>query len=226
MTVSFFLRIMFAEEHQLGFDPSMEPIEDGQFNITVGFEGKKPVRYQTLEMLSDLGADSLFGRGTRVWKARRLDGDDMVGPEVALKDVWVDDDRDREGEIYCDLLKAGMPTKYLLDVLHHGDVYLSAAKAYDHSRILGVRTTHIPRFGPSKAMEFLKSHARNALKAVGVYMNPRLTVPIDLSPGPRIHYRLVLGGVLTPLYRLKKITDIFAALAESCLGMLRSTIFY
>ena len=59
-------------------------------------------KYRTKRMISNIGADTLRGRGTRVWEAVELDGNDEeveVATTCVLKDSWVDVDRSRGGKI-------------------------------------------------------------------------------------------------------------------------------
>ena len=68
---------MFAEPHALGFDPTMTLVcgPDGQrdYDIAIRSQHGKDVVYRTCGVLFDAGFDHLVGRGTRVWKAARID---------------------------------------------------------------------------------------------------------------------------------------------------------
>ncbi|KIP02969.1 hypothetical protein PHLGIDRAFT_122006 [Phlebiopsis gigantea 11061_1 CR5-6] len=73
-----------------------------QYDITVAGGGTDTSKvFRTKRMISDIGADTLQGRGTRVWEVVELDasGNENGGEICVLKDSWVDDDRDREGKI-------------------------------------------------------------------------------------------------------------------------------
>ena len=66
----------------------------------------EPLVFRTDGLINDDGAKSPLGRGTRVWRVKRLvDGepDDSARGRV-LKDSWVDEDRDREGDILRQIL--------------------------------------------------------------------------------------------------------------------------
>ena len=58
----------------------------------------EPLVFRTDGLINDDGAKSPLGRGTRVWRVKRLvDGEpDDSAPGRVLKDSWVDEDRDRE----------------------------------------------------------------------------------------------------------------------------------
>lgn len=81
-----------------------------QYIITVHDAAKKKHRYKTVEMLSDIGAGSLRGRGTRVWKVVPF-GKSPAGTaggskkaELVLKDCWVDKGAGKEGDIITAIL--------------------------------------------------------------------------------------------------------------------------
>lgn len=81
----------------LGWDPTVERIQSGneiQYKFTV--RGKV---FTTTRELATFGADSMVGRGTRVYEAR-----DAEGNLVALKDSWRESDRDSEGDIVTKIM--------------------------------------------------------------------------------------------------------------------------
>ena len=104
----FFLSLMCAEPPDLGWDPTMVPVPGfrDQFDITVHCKGGPAKVFRTLELLSQEGASALHGRGTRVWKVKEKLGDGKFGTECVLKDVWADDDRDREDVIMQKMLES------------------------------------------------------------------------------------------------------------------------
>ncbi|KAG1809761.1 uncharacterized protein HD556DRAFT_1258978 [Suillus plorans] len=81
----------------LGWDPTVERIDVGektQYKFTVGDEV-----FTTTRELATYGADSMVGRGTRVYEAT-----DAKGKKVAIKDSWREIDRQSEGEIVENIL--------------------------------------------------------------------------------------------------------------------------
>ncbi|THH07427.1 hypothetical protein EW146_g9326 [Bondarzewia mesenterica] len=91
--VHFFLSMMYADEVQVGWDPAIAAHEVGgkiYYDYTVQSAGGIETVYRTKKILSDIGADALHGRGTRVWEAVKLEGGKEVGESAALKDVWID----------------------------------------------------------------------------------------------------------------------------------------
>lgn len=95
--VRIIVAIIYASDGQLGYDLDMQRIRSSesqrepQFDITVRSEGSEsgPTIHRTIEMLSDVGTDSMLGRGTRVWEVQKLANGHWQpqGPFFALKDV-------------------------------------------------------------------------------------------------------------------------------------------
>jgi hypothetical protein len=129
-----FLGLASCTLEQLGYDPTIrwvakEP-EDNvpTFHIDVG---TNPVRtFRTRRIISDYGADTMCGRGTRIWAV--VETTNLDGPEYALKDCWVDHDRPREGGVLQELyhIDLGNTTRaerqaarrHFLTLVTHGDV--------------------------------------------------------------------------------------------------------
>ncbi|KAG1884235.1 hypothetical protein F4604DRAFT_1952371 [Suillus subluteus] len=94
--ISLFYALGFASASTslkgLGWDPTVERIYVGekiQYKFTVGDEV-----FTTTRELATYGADSMVGRGTRVYEAT-----DAKEKKVAIKDSWREIDRQSEGEI-------------------------------------------------------------------------------------------------------------------------------
>lgn len=89
------------------------------YDIIVRDDGKDVV-YRTKKLLNDVGARCIRGRGTRVWEAVKLKNGAEDGDLVALKDSWVDANRQREFEILKKLKNADASTdfqKAIVDIL-------------------------------------------------------------------------------------------------------------
>ncbi|KAG1880979.1 hypothetical protein F4604DRAFT_1619960 [Suillus subluteus] len=94
--ISLFYALGFASASTslkgLGWDPTVERIYVGekiQYKFTVGDEV-----FTTTRELATYGADSMVGRGTRVYEAT-----DAKGKKLAIKDSWREIDCQSEGEI-------------------------------------------------------------------------------------------------------------------------------
>ena len=133
------LSCLLAEQHELGYDPTMvvlPPDSAGrtQYDIVVrsGRDGKHI--YRTIDVVFDAGSDRLLSRGTRVWKAIRVVDGVPNGEPVILKDAWVSTGRQREGDIDARIRRSAtvLPEddrtcleNMLLTILDHGDVVVA-----------------------------------------------------------------------------------------------------
>lgn len=120
------------------------PSSDGyegppQFDIVVRDEKETTTTFRTKRIISNIGADALRGRGTRVWEVIELDsrGKEKDVATCVLKDVWADDDRAREGKIMEDIKaaaqKQGPELLELVDAcflttITYGDVHVNGRK--------------------------------------------------------------------------------------------------
>ncbi|KAL5532038.1 hypothetical protein ACEPAF_5602 [Sanghuangporus sanghuang] len=97
--VHVFLSLAFASKPELGWDPTIRVVDpDAQKRVyLIEVHGQW---YEVLEVLSDFGADAIIGRATRVFRVKLLDTDQIF----VLKDVWVEEDRALEHEIYAFIL--------------------------------------------------------------------------------------------------------------------------
>lgn len=196
----FVLSCLLAEQHELGFDPTMvalPPDSEGnlQYDITV-HSGRNTVQvYRTLDVIFDAGSDRVLGRGTRVWKAVRVEGDNPVGEPVVLKESWVDAYRAREGDIDVRIRMAALKltdddrtrlNDVLLTILDHGDVRI------------GDKTDRTPLLEPSRKRKR------------------------KVSPNEgQAHYRAVYQEVCTSLRDETSLSAVFDALIVICGGKWR-----
>ncbi|KAF7799143.1 hypothetical protein EIP86_010374 [Pleurotus ostreatoroseus] len=130
--IHFCLSILYAKPHQLGWDTSMILLQDGEnFDISVRSEDGVTRTYRTQAMLSAINARNRLEKGTKVWRAVRVEDGEEIGPPVALKDYWVYPNYAREGNVIQrlrqDASKSGdddLVTRELVDVYWHGDVFV------------------------------------------------------------------------------------------------------
>ena len=117
---------------------TLRRLGDGTFQYDIVVRDDKDMTesiFRTRRLISDIGVDALRGRGTRVWEVVKIDssGKDSGDATNVLKDVWVDDDRKREGEILRLIRQAAREdgaecfnalNNYLLTIMTCGDVFL------------------------------------------------------------------------------------------------------
>ncbi|KAJ3556687.1 hypothetical protein NM688_g1888 [Phlebia brevispora] len=206
----FILSLSFAELHQLGWDPTMQEIHvDGhvQYDITVRSAEAQIVVYRTLGLLSDSSARDLLGRGTRVWKAVRLVEGEEVGPPVALKDAWVDNTRQREGNNLSQVLEADFAkehpelNEHLMKVQTHGDVFVAGIQ--DHT--------------PSFLQPDSSSTVGKSTRVVENGSHKEIPTPVTLF---QVHYRIVYQEAGKSLAEVDSLQTVFKALAEALYGLL------
>lgn len=144
--VHFFLSVLYADLHQLGWDTSMRPLLDGNFDVDIVSEGQIRT-YRTQDTLIDKGLWELQGKATRVWRAVRIEDGEETGPVVVLKDCWVSPKIPREGENIRCIRKAIVAqdghsaARFLLDVEWDGDVLVNGDEATPDSTLSLERTS-------------------------------------------------------------------------------------
>ena len=188
----------------LGFDPTMIPFkaDNGsiQYTIDVTSAGGATETYRTTSILFDGGSDVLFGHGTRVWKAVKLDSlGHPSGQPVALKDSWVDGYREREGDISSRIRESSLSLSHddrtclnelLLTVVGHGDVRTFGSA--DCTRHIFINDDE----EPTAAAELnAKSHHAG-----------------------KVHYRIVFAEIGKPLHEETSLRAIYGALEGACIG--------
>ena len=191
----------------------MTPVlqQDGtlQYDILVRFSNGDEQVYRTQELLSIFNEDRICSRGTRVWKAIRVENGHEIGEPVALKDSWIDGRRAREGCTIANIKQSAARCgesesidAALLTVVIHGDVAVEG---------LQDRTRAFPRDTP------LDSHTKDPTDSPPRNNNPSLgEVPRD-SPY-QVHYRIVFKEVCESLADKKSISNVFKALFDTCEG--------
>ncbi|KAI0916700.1 hypothetical protein AcV5_003114 [Taiwanofungus camphoratus] len=243
-TFTHFLSFAYAEMHELGWDPTMRLVKDSKrtvqydgngaprYDITVRVSDTKHVVYRTVKVLSDIGANAMQGRGTRVWEARQIVNGEERGDSVALKDSWIDSDRDREGTVFQALRDSNTTKKFqkrldrhFLTVLCHGDVYVHGEQ--DHTRDLMTQGVEIPSGcaklqnsplpGTSvKRQVHTKSrHGTGDHRTAEEHDDQDLMIP----PTPKAHYRIVFKEVCKPLFEITSLALIFKVLSQTVLAL-------
>lgn len=205
--VHFFLSVLYAEKHELGYDPTMSLLSDGRYDITIYPDDKEPLVYRTVETLSESSVD-ILGRGTRVWKAVKIEDGKECGEPVALKDAWVDVDHTSEGTIlesFRDTERTDSNQTVLnltfMTPLWHGDVYLDPKKTVlDHTRSIGSRDSSLAILDIRKGGPQSANPSGSALKNC------------------RVHYRIVFKEVCRPITHEPSLAKVFKALLHITAG--------
>jgi hypothetical protein len=187
--------------------------------------------YRTTRIIFDYGADALRGRGTRVFEARRLEDNVEVGEPVVIKDVWVDDDREREDRILSQLFDEAddkdkeLVKKYFLTVLACGDVIIGGK--VDHARDLITRGKDIPTdckfYLPTKALNPRTEHLSSTGPAQSwdEFELSRAPPETHRQFAPKVHYRIVFKEVGKPLHEVRNLRNGFQLLVDATAGKCR-----
>lgn len=220
---------MFAKEHELGWDPTMTRISprdctDGvQYHIQC--EGST---YRTIRLISNVGAEALRGRGTRVWEVRELNADGEEDPTpLVLKDSWVDAERKREGNIMDELSKAadanGKKTAfdlYFLKVKTFADVLIDGQLDHTHTLIRRGRTVEKNDMKPLKvkAVPLTRRKLQSNMMPAGTPTLPQERSKDPLEYEEKVHHRIVFSDVGITVGEVDTLSQAFACLSDVTKG--------
>ena len=208
---------------------------NNQWDITVrNFDGALST-YRTTRLISNIGAESIRGRGTRVWEAQKLWRGRPQEDTVALKDSWIDDDREREAVILQKIIESA-PTpkakeiliKHLLTVVCYGDVFIDGQTDQTHTLLR--RGADVP----SDLPPFVLEQSRPAPPAADGPALPEEgegapvgsdVVQLEEERSEQVvtycikaHHRIAFKEVGTSIDMLNSVSGIFAIMAQSMRG--------
>lgn len=232
--IHFILSITFASASHLGFDPTITPVwntnagNNRQYEITVRSRDGTTSSFLTEHLISNIGAEAVRGRGTRVWKVRKLVDGVPSGDPMVLKDCWIDHDRKREGDILDQLRSSAQNdthkaifSKHFLTVNCHGDVYVDSQ--LDNTKTLLRQDTDIPE----DLGWYQLKHAGPKSGAEHVTMPPVGRTPVTeqipkaedaVEYDEKTHYRIVFNEVAKGIDELTSMHMIFVYLSEVLIG--------
>ena len=170
------------------------------YDIVVRSHSGEESVYRTSRPLFDGGADNVLGKGTRVWEAFRVDAvsGTTLGKPVVIKDSWVGQQREREGDILARIRESAsvldeadraLLEDALVNVVDHGDVYIAGKR--DCTRSTEWESTKC----------FNDPHQ--------YFARPNTTTV-------QAHYRLVYQEVCEPLRAETCLATAFSAVARIC----------
>jgi hypothetical protein len=225
--VAFVLAMSSASKVELGWDPTIKRYYDGgrsYCDITVHSRINNVITeriYRTSQTLSDHSADALRGRGTRVFEARLLDAKgNETGDPVAIKDVWLDNNRDREGDIMEEIFNEVSSEdkiklqQYLLTTECHGDVLIGGEQD---------QTTQKSTFGAAAEFHLQSTSLipqRSLTSSVGLAPSVHMRAPSEPSREypQKVHYRIVFKEVGVSLYKVRSLASVFRSLYDTISG--------
>ncbi|THH02934.1 hypothetical protein EW145_g6678, partial [Phellinidium pouzarii] len=192
----------FAPKADLGWDPTITVSETTEGRVYhFDLEGRK---FDTVAVLSDFAADAIIGRATRAFR--------VIVPvskiEYALKDVWLDDDRELEHVIYDELL-GDIEKKYGKDVREEAKKFLLTPEVHCKVKVDGQEDHTRKVMMPMKSAGYLSVQDRmDHLGTRAPHEDGRTRIH------HRIHYRVVFKEVATPLYNVMDLRGVFVVLKD------------
>ena len=144
-----------------------------QYDISVRSADGQLTMYRTLEWLSYRSAETVRGKGTRVWKATKLLDGERVGEPVALKDCWVDGSLEREAVVNAKVSESEVVAnnpeyaRFFLTTLAHGDVFVADKPDITAKHFYMIDRKHWDRRHEDHSTPYLV-HYRIAFKEIGV----------------------------------------------------------
>ncbi|KAG8683067.1 hypothetical protein FRC11_014008, partial [Ceratobasidium sp. 423] len=239
--VRIILSMLVATPVELGYDPDIEVVSpnDGNsepsYDITIrNSDAGTTNTYRTIGIISDAGADSMVGPGTRVWEVQKLAEGVLIGPSYALKDAWIYEDCIGEHVVLKKIRKEqpGYAQHFLTPIDHAFvpvDPTIPSILDNTHktlgrqrnlrrtNKALSTRfgfasVTRIPNIGDE--CQNTPSSSRDRDESSGFILDPLWEGYFDfgrLSKHARKHYRIVFREIGTPVHDLHKFADVFIA---------------
>ncbi|KAI5984940.1 hypothetical protein EDD15DRAFT_2374621 [Pisolithus albus] len=227
--IHFFCSLAFANEQQLGWDPTVQRVcVEGkpQYNITVRTDEGKETVYQTTKTISDFSAHAMQGRGTRVFQVRLMlqNGQPVHNAEpLVLKDSWRELDRTREDQILVQIFDA-LEKKYGTDKVTEARDYFLTVVAAGDVMVHGEKdeTTSLLRDELPSGYSLHRLPADDTPNCKPTRSGEGLTPIFSCVPPSaknskihhRTHYRLVFKEVCEPIHDLKRLDTVFKVLMD------------
>ncbi|KAL5479069.1 hypothetical protein ACEPAI_2357 [Sanghuangporus weigelae] len=222
------LAFAFASKEELGWDTTIQAVvgNDGKRAYHIDIDGDK---YETVQILSDIGADGLLSRATRVWIVRLIGTASLF----VLKDIWVDDERSLEHTIHRMILD-DIEVKFGTDGRNEAAAHLVTPVAHCLVHINGVldHTTTVMMRGllpplDKKYCFKVKQQHKNDPGTTSVGIPLVLTSLRELKSRiqesqhiHRIHYRVTFEEIGDPIYKQVSLPRVFLILRD-CTKVLR-----
>ncbi|KAJ1303672.1 hypothetical protein OPQ81_008099 [Rhizoctonia solani] len=245
--VRIILSVLLAMDVQLGFDPTIGaviPTDRGSepcYDIAIqNVDERTTTVNRTVGIISDVGADSMIGRGTRIWKAQKFVGGKLVGPVYALKDVWVHEDRVPE-HLIVNQIREKQPSYYqhFLTPLDYGfarlglddlSIFDNTHKTIRHGkdfkptgRLIPTGATGMPASPTaSNRSEKAPKPPRNSVGHYNIIPNsPQegYQTTVCLNKHSLLHYRVVFEEIGKPVHDLRNFTAVFTAIQGGWEGL-------
>lgn len=224
--VHFFLSLLFATPDDLGWDDTITRVSppDVTENIVYDIKVGETV-YRTKRLISNLGAEAIHGRGTRVWEVIKLDSKGReTGERRVLKDFWADADRKPEGDILQRIRNSGTSKqrekirRYFMAAEDQGEVYVG--NQIDHTHVVMRKGMKPSRVTPLKIATNPSTRTASKLPVKGGFTLPRpVTGNSDIKYSAKVHYRVVFTEVGKTLQEVDSLLTVFDCLGDVVEGL-------
>lgn len=223
--------LAFATPGELGYDPNVTRLyvddKAGKKEIVYRYHMKDGAVYETVDILSSFNSQQILGRGTRVWKVRRIEPADKSDNYYALKDVWLDEtvksERTIQQAMFDKMKDQEDYRKHFVDIVHEEIVNIDGQE--DRTKELAMRGKTVEISGRKNLFSLRETRqceprtpsqrgSRDTPLAAWNYIKNVIS-----SCQPMVHYRLVHKQVGTPLDEIKNYKTFFKALSYALKGM-------
>ena len=183
--------------------------------------------YRTVKNISEFGADAIRGRGTPAYEIKEVDNGMLKGDTLALKDCWVDNDRELEGDILANILLdcKDEERELFLTLFIHGLVEVDGTGTKDHIRAIMLRGLDVHQDNIKYQIEQLDEDMASPNKVSSGLSRSRAFAPIDRILREdkknqwKHHYRIIFKEVGISMYEIRSIRDAFQALIDVTKGL-------
>lgn len=228
--IKLIIALSYGSAIELGFDPTIRAFRGVDDKIFYDFtvkgtdSGGNPITkiYRTVRSISEFGADAIRGRGTRIYEVKEVDNGVLKGDTLALKDCWVDDDRELEGDILTNILLDcnNEERESFLTLVVHGLVEVDGAGTKDHIKEVMLRGLDVHQGGLKYQFKHPDEMEQDIPSPDKVSSGLSAFVPIarmvreENEHHWKHHYRLVFKEVGISMYEIRSIQDAFQALVD------------
>ena len=207
----------------MGWDPTVKLLDGGHYHIDVN-----NTTYKTLGVLQDSGTVILLSRGARVFKVQKAG--DSENKTYVLKDLWLENDRSSERQIYDNILRdvgqqfsqedVQFVRRHLLTPVESAFVEVDGVEDNTETSMMRSRTltsaeavrlpTRNPSYDPARTG---KTHSSPSDMEVDIdHGIRRVREPEKIRH--RRHYRIVFEEFAMPMHKVTTMKDVFTILVD------------
>ena len=217
MLLDVFVRFLFSNRTELGWDDSIQRVAPQVYKIQVGDKW-----YTTTKKLCDISAEEIEGRATRVWEA---ESEDKTG--VVVKDVWMGESQRPEHELIQEILEKN-DDEAALEIVQD---FLFTVVGFDRVKVGNEEDT-------TKETILRGLRLRDDCEFLRIGGETFVSVPIETHDTPpatgiarnrvimfsrveqrriqyRYHYRIVFKEVATPLHSIDSLYKTFTSCRDA-----------